>query len=389
METRNVYIVAAARTAVGKARRGTLREYNPIEMGAAVLKAVVERAGIDGEQVEDVTMGCAFPEAEQGMNPARLSVARAGFPYTVPAVTVNRFCSSGMESIAIAVAKMRCGMFDIAISGGVETMSLISMVGTKFAPNSWLTQERCDIYTSMGCCGDNVARDFNISREQMDELGLRSNQLAVAAIDAGRFKEQIVPLEVPQPNGSVKVFDTDDGPRRDTSIKALAKLKPAFAPSPKLGSCTAGNSSQMSDGAAAVVLMSEKAVKETGATPMAKMIGYCAAADSPRYLGPAQLKAIPKALELAGITLEDIGLIENNEAFASQCLLVCRELNFNMDIVNVNGGAIAMGHPLGCTGAKLTTQIIHEMRARGVKYGLVTMCIGGGMGAAGVFELCE
>ncbi len=387
METRDVYIVAAARTAVGKARRGTLAEFNPIEMGGAVLEAVVERAGIDPERIEDVTIGCAYPEAEQGMNPARVLVARAGFPYSVPAVTVNRFCSSGMEAIAIAVAKMRCGMFDIAISGGMETMSMISMIGTKFAPNPWLSKERCDIYTSMGNCADNVARDFNITREQMDEFGLRSNQYAVAAIDAGKFKEQIVPLEVPTPNGTI-TFEVDEGPRRDASLEVMAKLKPAFAPSPKLGFATAGNSSQMSDGAAAVLLMSEKAVKETGAKPMARMLGYKAAAASPRYLGPAQLEAVPKALELAGITLDDVGLIENNEAFASQCLLSCRELKLNMDIVNVNGGAIALGHPLGCTGAKLTTQIIYEMRARGVKYGLVTMCIGGGQGAAGVYELC-
>ncbi len=388
METRDVYIVAAARTAVGKARRGTLAQLNPIEMGAAVLKAVVERAGIEPERVEDVTMGCAFPEAEQGMNPARVIAARAEFPYSVPAVTVNRFCSSGLESIAITNAKMRCGMFDVAIAGGVETMSLISMTGTKFAPNSWLSKERCDIYTAMGNCGDNVARDFNITREQMDELGLRSNQLAAKAIDEGKFKEQIVPLEVPTPNGTI-TFDTDEGPRRDTTLEALAKLKPAFAPSPKLGACTAGNSSQMSDGAAAVMLMSDKAVKETGAKPIARLVGYCAAADSPKYLGPAQLKAIPKALDLAGVKLDDIGLIENNEAFASQCLYVCREMNFDMDIVNVNGGAIALGHPLGCTGAKLTTQILHEMKDRGKKYGLVTMCIGGGQGAAGVFELCD
>ncbi|HEO71294.1 MAG TPA: thiolase family protein [Candidatus Hydrogenedentes bacterium] len=386
METRDVYIVAAVRTAVGKAKRGILAQLNPIEMGGAVLGEVVKRAGIEPAQVQDVTMGCAFPEAEQGMNPARLCVLRAGYPDTVPAVTVNRFCSSGLESIAITTAKMRCGMFDIAIAGGVETMSLIAMTGTKFAPNPWMTKERCDIYTSMGCCGDNVARDFNISREEMDQLGLRSNQLAAKANAEGKFKDQIVPLEVPQPGGKTKIFDVDEGPRPDTTLEGLAALKPAFAPSPKLGFCTAGNSSQMSDGAAAVVLMSEKAVKETGAQPIARLVGYAAHAGSPRYLGPAQTEAIPHALDLAGLKLDDIDLIENNEAFSSQCLYVCREMKMDMDKVNVNGGAIALGHPLGCTGAKLTTQIIYELRARKAKYGLVTMCIGGGMGAAGVIE---
>ncbi|HOZ49472.1 MAG TPA: thiolase family protein [Candidatus Hydrogenedentes bacterium] len=385
---RDVYVVAAARTAIGKSRRA-LANLHPVDYAAPVLKAVVERAGIEASQVEDVTMGCAFPEAEQGMNPARMILLRAGYPDTVPAVTVNRFCSSGLESIVLTAAKIRCGLLDIAVAGGVETMSMISMVGTKFAPSPWMTEHCPEIFTSMGCCGDNVARDFGITREQMDEFALSSVQKAVAAIDAGKFKEQIVPIDVPQPDGSTKVFDTDEGPRRDTTLEGLAKLKPAFAPSPKLGSCTAGNSSQTSDGAAAVVLMSEEAVKATGAKPMAKVGGYHAAAASPKYLGPAQVVAVPKALKLTGIKLEDVGLIENNEAFASQCLYSSRELGLNMDIVNVNGGAIALGHPLGCTGAKLSTQIIYEMRARGVKYGLVTMCIGGGLGAAGVFELCE
>lgn len=385
---RDVYIVAAARTAIGKSKRA-LANVQSIDLGGAVLKALIDRtSGFDPAQIEDVTLGCAFPEAEQGMNPARMVVLRAGWPDTVSALTVNRFCSSGMEAIMISAAKIRCGLMDIAVAGGIETMSMVSMVGTKFAPNPWLTKERCDIFTSMGCCGDNVARDFNITREQMDTFALSSVEKALAAIDAGKFKEQIVPIDVPQPDGSVKVFDTDEGPRRGTTLEGLAKLKPAFAPSPKLGVCTAGNSSQTSDGAAAVLLMSEDALKKTELTPMARVLGYNVAAGSPKYLGPAQVDAIPKAAQLSGIKVEDIGLFENNEAFSSQCLYVCRELGLDMDRVNVNGGAIALGHPLGCTGAKLTTQIVYEMKARGAKYGLVTMCIGGGMGAAGVYELC-
>jgi len=383
----DVYIVSAVRTAIGKVRR-TLSKFDPVMMGAAVVKEAVARAGVPADRIDDVVMGCAFPEGEQGMNPARVIVLAAGLPDTVPAVTVNRFCSSGLESMAIAVAKMKSGFFDVAITGGVESMSMIPMSGVKFAPSPYVTKECCDIYTGMGTCGDNVARDFNITREECDEWGLRSVQNAVAAIDAGKFKEQIVPLEVPTGNGTI-TFDTDEGPRRDTTLEGLAKLRPAFAGPGRTGVCTAGNSSQMSDGASAVCLMTEAAVKEFGATPLAKLVGYNAAAGAPIYLGPAQVTAIPKALKMAGIKLEDLGLIENNEAFATQCLYTNREMGFNTDIVNLNGGAIALGHPLGCTGSKLATQLIYEMRARGVKYGLETMCIGGGMGAAGVFELCD
>jgi len=383
---RDVYVVSAVRTAIGKSRR-TLSKFRPEDMGAAVVKEVLERSGVPGEDIQDVTIGCAYPEAEQGMNMARLIVLRAGLPDTVPAMTINRFCSSGLESQAITASKIRSGLFDVAIAGGVETMSMISMSGTKYAPNPWLAENYPDAYSSMGNCGDNVARDFKITRAEMDEWAYISVQRAIAAIDAGKFKSQIVPLEVPTGNGKAITFDTDEGPRRDTTPEGLAKLRPAFAA--KNGFCTAGNSSQTSDGAAAVLLMSEDAVKKYGVKPMGKLLGYCAAADKPIYLGPAQLKAIPRALELSGIKVSDLGLIENNEAFASQFLLVMRELNLPRDITNVNGGAIALGHPLGCTGAKLTTQILHEMQDRGVKYGLVTMCIGGGMGAAGVFELCQ
>ena len=385
---RDVYIVSAVRTAIGKAKR-TLALENPIRMGAAVVKEALARAGISGEIIDDMVIGCAFPEGEQGMNFARIIGVAAGLPDTVPALTINRFCSSGIEAMHIAAAKIRCGYFDVAITGGVESMSLIPMTGVKFAPDSIMTCEHPEVYISMGNCGDNVARDFKITRQQCDEWAVRSNMRAIEAIDKGKFKSQIVPLEVETANGKI-IFDTDEGPRRDTTLAGLAALKPAFAgPGKKYGVCTAGNSSQMSDGASAVCLMSEDAVKKYGVKPLAKVLGYNVAAGSPKYLGPAQLEAIPKACALSGIKVEDVGLFENNEAFAPQCLLVMRELKLDPEKVNVNGGAIALGHPLGCTGSKLSTQLIHEMQMRGVKYGVVTMCIGGGMGGAGVFELCN
>ena len=383
---RNVYIVSAVRTAIGKAKR-TLALENPIRMGAAVVKEALARAGISGEAVEDMVIGCAFPEGEQGMNFARIIGVAAGLPDSVPAMTVNRFCSSGLEAIHIATAKIRCGYFDVAISGGVESMSMIPMTGVKFAPDAVMSREHPEVYISMGNCGDNVARDFNITRQQCDEWAFRSNMRAIEAIDKGKFKSQIVPLEVETAKGKI-TFDTDEGPRRDTTLEGLAALKPAFAgPGKKHGVCTAGNSSQMSDGASAVCLRSEDAVKKYGVKPLAKVLGYSVGAGSAKYLGPAQIEAIPKACALSGIKVEDVGLFENNEAFAPQCLLVVRELKLDPEKVNVNGGAIALGHPLGCTGSKLSTQLIHEMQTRGVKYGVVTMCIGGGMGAGGVFEL--
>ncbi|GMU92853.1 MAG: acetyl-CoA acetyltransferase [Candidatus Hydrogenedentota bacterium] len=383
----NVYVVSGARTAIGKAKRGTLVNYRPDDMAAEVLKSAVERAGIKADQVQDVVMGCAIPEQAQGMNMARIAALRAGMPETVSAMTINRFCSSGLEAMAIAAAKISSGLFDIAIGGGAESMSMVPMPGARVSPNPYLTKHHPEIYIAMGNAGDNVARDFGFSRQELDQWALESNQKAVAAIDLGKFKEEIVPLEVT--NGKTIIFDTDEGPRRDTTLEGLLALKPAFAASPELGYHTAGNSSQMSDGAAACVLMSEKAVKETGAKPLAKLVGYNVAASDPKYLGPAQLVAIPKACEMAGIKASDVGLFEINEAFASVVMLVMRELKLDPKKVNVNGGAIALGHPLGCTGAKLSVQIINEMRKRGEKYGVVTMCIGGGMGAAGVFELCE
>ncbi len=384
----NVYIVAATRTASGKAPRGTLKDYRPDDMAAAVLKEVVKRAGIEASQVQDVTLGCAIPEQAQGMNVARVAAIDAGMPDTVSASTINRFCSSGLEAMSIIGAKIEAGLLDIGIGGGTESMSMVSMPGAKVAPNPRLSRERPEVYIAMGNAGDNVARDFKITREELDEFALGSNQKAVAAIEAGKFKDEITPLEMPE-GSSVLVFDTDEGPRKDTTLEALAGLRPAFAASPKLGTHTAGNSSQTSDAAAAVVLMSGKAVEETGAKPIAKFLSYNVAADSPKYLGPAQLVAIPRALELAGIKKEDVGLFEINEAFASVAIYVTRELGLDPEKVNVNGGAIALGHPMGATGAKLSTQIINEMRRRGEKYGVVTMCIGGGQGAAGVFELIE
>lgn len=385
---RDVYVVSAVRTAIGKAKR-TLALQNPIRMGAVVIQEAVARAGVPADKIEDMVIGCAFPEGEQGMNFARIMGIAAGLPDTVSALTINRFCSSGLEAMHIAAAKIRCGYFDVAITGGVESMSMIPMTGVKFAPDPIMTMEHPEVFIGMGNCGDNVARDFNITRQECDEWALRSNLRAVEAIDKGKFKDQIVPLEVETANGKI-VFDTDEGPRRDTTLEGLAKLKPAFTgPGRKGGVCTAGNSSQMSDGASAVCLMSEKAMKEYGAKPLAKILGYNVAAGSLKYLGPAQISAIPKACELSGIKVADVGLFEHNEAFAPQCLLVVRELKLDPEKVNVNGGAIALGHPLGCTGSKLSTQVIYEMKARGAKYGLVTMCIGGGMGAAGVFELCN
>ena len=382
---RDVYVVAAARTAIGKSKRA-LAQVRPEDMASAVLQAVVARAGIAPEKIEDLVLGCAFPEGEQGMNIARIIGIAAGLPETLPAMTLNRFCSSGLEAIMGMSAKIRTGLLDVALAGGVESMSMIPMSGCKFAPDPRMTMEHPEVYISMGNCGDNVARDFNITREEMDNWALRSVQRALAAIDAGKFKEQIVPLTIKTPNGDI-VFDTDEGPRRGTTLEGLKSLKPAFAM--KGGFATAGNSSQTSDGASAVLLMSEDAVKEYKVKPMAKVLGYNVAAGTPKYLGPPQIDAIKKACALSGIKVEDVGLFENNEAFSSQCLLVIRELGLDPEKVNVNGGAIALGHPLGCTGAKLTTQVIYEMKARGVKYGLVTMCIGGGMGAAGVYELCK
>ena len=390
---REAVIVSAVRTPVGKAKRGTLKKFRPDDMAAIVLNEVLNRTNgaVKPEDVEDVIIGNAMPEAEQGVNVARIAVHRAGWPDSVPAVTVNRFCASGLQSIADACNKVMCGQVDIVVAGGTESMSLVPMGGNKLVPNPYLAKTRPGVYISMGLTAENVAKKFNITREEQDEYALQSNMKAVEAIRKGKFKEQIVPIEVESTtvvNGkkvtTKKLFEIDEGPRADTSLEKLAKLKPAFK---KNGTVTAGNSSQMSDGAAAVLVMSRKKAEELGLKPMAKFIAYAVAGVDPEYMGVGPAYAIPKVLKVAGMELKDIDLFEINEAFASQFLYCCKTLGVDMNKVNVNGGAIALGHPLGCTGTKLTVQLIYEMRYRGLKYGIVSMCIGGGMGAAGIFEI--
>jgi acetyl-CoA acyltransferase len=385
-------IVAAARTAVGKAPRGALRTTRPDDMAAAVLQEVVRRAeGLDPREIEDVALGCAIPEGEQGFNVARIATLRAGLPETIAAQTVNRFCSSGLQTIAQSAERIMAGFGQCIIAGGTESMSLVPVASARLAANPSLAETHPDVYLGMGLTGENVAREFGIGREEQDEFALRSHQRAIAAIDAGRFEEEIVPLEVENvwvdDDGQVRrerrVFATDEGPRRDTSLEALAKLKPAFAAN---GTVTAGNSSQTSDGAAAVLLMERARAESLGLRPLARFVAYAVAGVRPEIMGIGPVAAVPKALKLAGLDLDDIDLIELNEAFAAQALAVVRELGLPLEKVNVNGGAIALGHPMGATGAKLTVQLINELRRRGCRYGMVTMCVGGGMGAAGIFE---
>ena len=385
-------VVAATRTAVGKAPNGTLKTVRPDEMAAAVIGEALRRApGIDPHEVDDVIMGCAMPEAEQGLNVARIASLRAGVPVDASAVTMNRFCASGLQAIASGAEHIMCGFADIVVAGGTESMSLVPMGGNKVCPNPTLVDEYPDVYLSTGLVAENHARDYSISREEQDAFALRSHQRAVAAIEAGRFADEITPLAfklaVPQNGGPASVRDVtfaqDEGPRRDTSPEALAKLRPAFHAS---GTVTAGNSSQTSDGAAAVVLMSAAAAKARGLQPLARFVAYATAGVAPERFGIGPVPAVRKVLERAGLTLDQIDLVELNEAFAAQVLAVLRELPIDPDRLNVNGGAIALGHPLGCTGAKLTTSLLYEMRRRNARYGLVTMCVGGGMGAAGIFE---
>jgi len=388
---RNAVIVAAARTAVGKAPKGTLRTTRPDELAAAVINAVIERSGIDKNEVEDIVLGCAFPEAEQGMNMARIVALRAGMPVTTAGQTVNRFCSSGLQSIATASQQIMAGMGDVIIAGGAESMSLVPMIGNKFTPNPYLASEYPGVYLGMGLTAENVARQYGVSRADQDAFALRSHQRAAAAQAAGKFDAEIVPLNVTIKVGegsTVKetsiVFKVDEGVRRDSSAEALAKLKPAFA---MKGTVTAGNSSQTSDGAAALLIMSEEKAKALGLKPLARFVSFAVGGVPPEVMGIGPVAAVPKALKYAGMDLKDIDLIELNEAFAAQGLAVVRELGMDEEKVNVNGGAIALGHPLGCTGAKLTVQIIHELQRQGKETGLVTMCIGGGMGAAGIVQL--
>ena len=389
---KNAYIISAVRTPVGRAFKGTLRNTRPDELAALVVKEAIARAtGLDAAQVEDVILGCAMPEGEQGLNVARLAVLRAGLPVSVAGETVNRFCASGLQAVHDATARIRLGEIDIAVAGGVESMSMIPMGGVKPSPNPALEGSMPEAYVSMGNTAENVAEKYGVSRADQDAFALRSHQRATAAIAAGKFKDETVPVHVVEKSVNAKMkiearesdFTVDEGVRSDTSLEALAALKPAFRVG---GSVTAGNSSQMSDGAAALVIASEETAKKLGAKPLGRLIAFATAGVEPELMGIGPVLAIPKVLKQAGLTLDDIGVIELNEAFASQAVYVARELKIPDDKLNVNGGAIALGHPLGCTGAKLTTQLLYEMQRRNTRYGIVSMCVGGGMGVAGVFE---
>jgi acetyl-CoA acyltransferase len=385
-------VVSAVRTAVGKAPRGILKDTRPDDIGALIIQEAVARVpGLKAEEIDDVVIGCAFPESDQGLNLARVLAMRAGFPFTVPGQTVNRFCSSGLQAIATAAYEIMVGAQDVMVAGGVEFMSQVPIMGLTPSPNPYLVDHNPQAYTSMGLTAENVAERFGITREEQDRFALLSHQKAAKAIKEGKFKEEVLPIlakvkEV-QKDGTIKIkevpFDTEEGVRYDASYEGMAALKPVFKAK---GTVTAGNSSQTSDGAAALVLMSKRKANQLKIKPMAVFRSFSVAGVPPEIMGVGPAYAVPKALKKAGLTLKDIGLIELNEAFASQSLYVIRELGLNLDILNVNGGAVAMGHPLGCTGAKLTTTLLYEMKRRNVRYGLVTMCIGGGMGAAGVFE---
>ncbi len=386
-------IVISLRTAIGKAPKGILRETRPDDMAGTVISELLRRTpALEAQEVEDVIVGCAIPEAEQGHNMARIITLRAGLPHSVSAMTVNRFCSSGLQSIAMASERIMAGFADVIIAGGAESMSMVPMAGHKLVPNPYLAECNPDVYLNMGMTAENVARQYNISREDADAFALASHQKALAAI-RDKFKDEIVPLEVTtttfsagngnKPETRKKIFEVDEGPRADTSAEVLAKLKPVFH---ARGTVTAGNSSQMSDGAAAAIVMSAARAKALGLKPLARFVAFATAGVPPEIMGIGPVAAIPKALRLAGLKLQDIDLVELNEAFAAQALAVIREAGLDPAKVNVNGGAVALGHPLGCTGAKLTATLLHEMQRRGSRYGMVTMCIGGGQGAAGIFE---
>ena len=402
---RDVVLVSSVRTPVGRAFKGTLRASRPDELAAVAIQGALERVPqLDPKAIEDVILGCAMPEAEQGMNVARIASLRAGLPVEVSAMTVNRFCASGLQAIAIGRERILAGGCDVVVAGGTESMSMIPMGGNKVSPNPWLVDHYPDVYLSMGLTAERLAKRFGITRESADEFSLRSHQKAVAAIAAGRFIDEIVPVPVsftkdgqagsvqPAQSGRATAprlqreqitFSADEGPRADTSLQALAALKPAFHTT---GSVTAGNASQMSDGASAAVVMSAERAKVLGIKPLARLVAFATAGCKPEEMGLGPVFAIPKALRQAGLKLRDIDVIELNEAFAAQALAVIQEAGLDPDRVNPNGGAIALGHPLGCTGAKLTATIIRELQRRNGRYGLVTMCVGGGMGAAGIFE---
>jgi acetyl-CoA acyltransferase len=397
---RDVIIASAVRTAIGKAPRGALRTTRPDDLAAYAINGALERVPqLDRTAIEDVILGCAMPEAEQGLNIARVASFRAGLPVTCSAMTINRFCSSGLQSIAMSVERIRgggaeAGWPQVILAGGVESMSFVPMGGNKPSLNPWLVENYPGSYISMGLTAERVAQHYGITREQMDQFAYESHQRALAAIAAGRFEDEIVPITVTNTvmdaKGKVKavesVFKVDEGPRADTSLEALAKLKPVFHAS---GTVTAGNSSQMSDGAAAAVVMSSEMAAQLGVRGLGRLIAFATAGCDPEEMGIGPVFAVPKALKMAGLTLDQIGLIELNEAFAAQTLAVIKLLAIDPTKVNVNGGAIALGHPLGCTGAKLTATLLREMPRRGVQYGMVTMCVGGGMGAAGIFESFE
>jgi acetyl-CoA acyltransferase len=396
---REAVVVSSVRTAIGKAPKGMLRTTRPDDLAAIAIKEALARAkGVVAEDIEDVIIGCATPEAEQGMNLARIAALRAGLPVGVSAMTINRFCSSGLQAIAIAAERIMSGQGDVAVAGGAESMSMVPMGGHKIAPNPWLMEHYPDAYINMGLTAENLAKKYGITRQQADEFSFASHQKALAAIAAGKFKDEIVPVAVSyavleasasgsgsgaRPKTVNVTFDTDEGPRSDTSVEALGKLKPVFHAH---GVVTAGNSSQMSDGAAAAVVMSAERARELGLKPLARFVAYATAGVPPEEMGIGPVSAIPKVLKIAGLKLDQIDVIELNEAFAVQALSVIKVAGLDPARVNVNGGAVALGHPLGCTGAKLTATILRELERRNARYGLVTMCIGGGMGAAGIFE---
>jgi acetyl-CoA acyltransferase len=388
---RDVVIVSAVRTPVGKAYKGTLRATRPDDLAAVAIKGALERVPqLDPNEIEDVILGCAMPEAEQGMNVARVASLRAGLPVEISAMTINRFCSSGLQAIALAAERIMAGGAETIVAGGVESMTMIPMGGHKVSANPWIVANYPDAFLSMGLTAERVGKRYNITREMSDEFSVQSHKKAIAAIEAGKFDDELVPVPVSftTPNGSKPkrteiVFKMDEGPRADTSLEALLALKAAFHVK---GTVTAGNSSQMSDGAAAAVVMSAERANALGLKPLARYVAYATAGYKPEEMGIGPVFAIPKALKMAGLTLADIDVIELNEAFAAQSLAVIQEAKLDPAIINVNGGAIALGHPLGCTGAKLTASIIRELKRRNGRYGLVTMCVGGGMGAAGIFE---
>ena len=389
---REAVIVSSVRTPVGKAPKGTLRATRPDDLGAIAIQGALDRVpNLDKKEVEDVIIGCAMPEGEQGMNVARICSLRAGLPIEAAAMTINRYCASGLQSIALAAERIRGGGAEVIVAGGTESMSLIPMGGNKISINPWLEEHYPDSYLSMGLTAERVAQHYGISRDEADQFALASHQKALAAQAAGKFEGEIVPVPVtftaPDEKSKLKKtqieFKADEGPRADTSFEALAKLKPVFHAK---GSVTAGNSSQMSDGAAAAVVMAEERAKSLGLHPLARFVAFAYAGCLPEEMGVGPVYAIPKALKLAGLTLDQVDLIELNEAFAAQSLAVIKTLGLDRNKVNVNGGAIALGHPLGCTGAKLTASLLQELKRRKGKYGMVTMCVGGGMGAAGIFE---